>query len=201
MRPKIYNPGHTFSSHMHENLLCSGVMVASVHSEILGAASRHEGNSGSDNLELPWLWPLDSDTFLMGNSDAEMEQVLKCSRMMCVCRAHGVQWFVWLARVCVRRSFLHFSHFVLPIDNNICRTNSLKTCKTPFFGKIVLRAKCSAPPRHPTLAMRSMHPACQTCQMIRSITVQSLKGHQGVEQRGKVGKLTTTVVFPFEYCR
>ena len=162
--------------------------MASVHSEILGAASRH-------NFELGWSWPLD-DAFFMVNSVAEMEQVLKCS--MCVCRAHGVQWFVWLARVCVRRSFLHFSHFVLPIDNNICRTNSLETCKTPFFGKL---AKCSAPPRHPTLAMRSMHPACQTCQMILSITVQSLKGHQGVEQRGKVGKLTTTVVFPFEYCR
>ena len=174
-------------------------MMSSLHSEILGAASRLEGTSGSENFELAWLWPMD-DTFFMRNLDAEMEQVFKCS--MCVCCAHGVQWFVCaLARMCARQKFLHFSHLIVPNYNNICRTNSLKTCTTHFFRKLVLRVTCSAPPRHPTLAMRSTHPACQTCQTIRSMTVQSLKGQQGAEQRGKVGKLTNTVLFPFKYCR
>jgi hypothetical protein len=114
--------------------------------------------------------------------------------VVCLCRV----------RARARQNCLHFSRFIVPNDDNICRTNSPKTCKT-HFRKLVLRKlvsrTCSAPPRHPTLGMRSTHPACQTCQTIRSITVQSLKGQQGSEQRGKVGKLTTTVLFPFKCCR
>ena len=88
--------------------------MANVNSEILGAASRHEGNSGSENFEPAWLWPLDENFFR--NSDAEMEQVLKCSmrvvRMVCSgVRAHlcmRVQLFR-AARMHARQNCLHFS--------------------------------------------------------------------------------------------
>jgi hypothetical protein len=59
----------------------------SVHSEILGAASRHEGNSGSENIErLACLWPLDDTLF--------QEQGFEFQHV-CVSNA-------WCAVVCVR---------------------------------------------------------------------------------------------------